>query len=112
LPSNQKFPILLVAVGGVLLIAAAAIILIPNLLMDQSVSDEVSVQEPYPQVERINLTQAKEAHDSNSAVFVDVRDPAYYQTSHIPGALSVPLSDIEMGFVDLDPHDWIILYCT
>jgi 3-mercaptopyruvate sulfurtransferase SseA len=114
LPNNQKrplFPILLIIAGVILLIGAVAIVLL-NFPEERSAPSEVIAQDSFPQVERVNPAQAKEAYDADAAVFVDVRDPAYFQTSHIPGALSIPLSEIEARYIELDPSDWIILYCT
>ena len=115
MPNNQKrplFPILLIIAGMILLIGAIVIVLLLDFPEEQIAASNVNAQESYPQVERLNPAQAKEAYDANAAVFVDVRGPAYFQTSHIPGALSIPLSEIEARYIELDPNDWIILYCT
>ena len=45
-------------------------------------------------------------------MFVDVRDIASYQQSHIPGALSIPLDELASRKNELNPNDWIITYCT
>lgn len=113
--NNQKrpvFPILLIIAGVMLLIGAIAIVLWLDFPEELIAPSNVNAQDSYPQVERVNLAQAKEAYDANAAVFVDVRDPAYFQANHIPGALSIPLGEIETRYLELDPNDWIILYCT
>jgi hypothetical protein len=104
------FPIIVVAVG--LLFLAAAVVSFLLLRPDENqINDEVAnAQLGQPQVSRVNLTQAKGAYDAGSAVFVDVRDKVYYDSSHIPGALSIPLNEIEQRLVELDPNDWLILY--
>jgi hypothetical protein len=63
-------------------------------------------------VARVSVGDAKAAYDLQQAVFVDVRDRAFYQENHIPGALSIPLNELEGRLGELDPADWIITYCT
>lgn len=66
----------------------------------------------YPEIPRVSLEKAKAGFDTKSAVFVDVRGSASYAVSHIPGALDIPLEDIETRLNELDPDQWIIPYCT
>jgi len=65
-------------------------------------------------VPRVTAEEAKAAFDNGAAIIVDVRDTDAYAASHIAGALSVPLSQIEAdpGGLDLDKEQWIISYCT
>ncbi len=67
---------------------------------------------PYPNIERVSLEDAKTAYDQKSAVIVDVRDAASYNASHIPGALNIPIDEIQARTKELDPNQWIITYCT
>ena len=112
---NNKRPILplvLIAAGLILLIGAVVGIVY---ISGGDDSQQVSVPNqkiPYPLVVRVNLSTAKVAFDSEEAVFVDVRDQAYYENGHIPGARSIPLGQFEDRLNELDPTDWIILYCT
>jgi 3-mercaptopyruvate sulfurtransferase SseA len=110
--NHAIFPIILVAVGVLFLVGAAASVLLLNTPGDQLPADIPQVEESYPQVSRVDLTQAKSAYDSGTAVFVDVRDQVYFNSGHIQGAVSIPLSEIEDRLDELDPNDWIILYCT
>ncbi len=64
------------------------------------------------EVPRISLEEAKAAFDDGAAVFVDVRSEAAYAEGHIPGALSIPLAELESRLGELDPAQWIITYCT
>jgi 3-mercaptopyruvate sulfurtransferase SseA len=64
------------------------------------------------EVQRVTLEESKAAFDNNSAVFLDVRSANAYAVSHIPGALSIPLDELEARIVELDPEQWIITYCT
>jgi rhodanese-related sulfurtransferase len=45
-------------------------------------------------------------------VIVDVRDRVYYDEMHAAGAISIPLSELEARLGELNPDQWIILYCT
>jgi hypothetical protein len=66
------------------------------------------------EVPRVPLDVAKAAIDSGEAIVVDVRSAEAYQASHIPGAISIPLADIEANptGLKLDKNQWIITYCT
>jgi 3-mercaptopyruvate sulfurtransferase SseA len=65
-------------------------------------------------VPRVSIEEAKAALDSGLAVIVDVRSPSDFEASHIAGAISVPLEEIERNPTDLalDENQWIITYCT
>jgi hypothetical protein len=63
-------------------------------------------------VARVSLEEARAAYDKNEALFLDVRSISSYAGSHIPGARSIPLADLESRMGDLDPSQWIITYCT
>jgi len=65
------------------------------------------------EVRRISLEEALTAYAAGAAVFVDVRSKQAYDAKHIPGAIYIPLADIENNVVlDLDKEQWIITYCT
>ena len=66
------------------------------------------------EVPRVPLDVAKAAIDTGEAIVVDVRSVDAYQASHIPGAISIPLADIEANPAGLkvDKNQWIITYCT
>ncbi|MBN2115457.1 MAG: rhodanese-like domain-containing protein [Anaerolineales bacterium] len=66
------------------------------------------------EVPRVSVTEAKAALDNGTAVIVDVRSPAAFEASHIAGALSIPLAEIEIDPAGLkfDKTQSIITYCT
>ena len=66
------------------------------------------------EVPRISVEDAAAAIKNGEAVVLDVRSAEAYQASHIPGAVSVPLFDIETNpaNLNLDKEKWIITYCT
>ena len=106
------FPIILVGVGLLFLVGAVVSLLLINPRGDQSNAEVPRTEGNFPEVSRVDLAQAKGGYDDGTAVFVDVRDKDYYDSSHITGAKSIPLSEIEDRLDELDPNDWIILYCT
>jgi 3-mercaptopyruvate sulfurtransferase SseA len=63
-------------------------------------------------VAQISVEDARAALDTGQAVFVDVRSTVGYEDGHIRGALSIPLPDLEARWTELDPADWILLYCA
>lgn len=63
-------------------------------------------------VTRVSLTDAKAAFDAKTAVFLDVRDAQSYALAHVPGALNIPLNELEARLGELNPNAWIITYCT
>ena len=65
-------------------------------------------------VPRISLEQALTAYSAGAAIFVDVRDPSQFESSHIPGALNIPSFEIESNPVipNVATDEWIITYCT
>jgi len=67
---------------------------------------------PVSSIQRVSLADARKALDMKAAVFVDVRDADVFAVDHIPGALNIPLGDIETRYRELNPNQWIITYCT
>lgn len=66
------------------------------------------------EVPRVSLEEARAALDSGAAVIVDVRSAEAYEASHVAGAVSIPLAEVEANptGLALDPEQWIITYCT
>jgi hypothetical protein len=74
-------------------------------------------EEPIPstvsQVPRITTQELKEKLDANEDVIVvDARSRTEYDSVHIPGALSIPLAEIEERHGELPQEGEIVLYCT
>jgi 3-mercaptopyruvate sulfurtransferase SseA len=65
-------------------------------------------------VPRVTVREAKAAFENGAAVIVDVRSPAAFEMSHVLGAISIPLANIEANSIGLklDKNQWIIAYCT
>jgi len=112
---TQKFPVLILVAGGLLLIFAAALLITQNGASQPTPTFPVSGEhdeETYPEIKRVSLVDAKAALDAGSAVFVDVRIAEAYAINHIPGALNLPLGELETRLGELDPNQWILTYCT
>jgi len=67
---------------------------------------------PYPDVIRVTVGNARAAQTLKQAVFVDVRATEQYAQGHIPGAVSIPLSEFESRLNELNKDQSIITYCT
>jgi hydroxyacylglutathione hydrolase len=108
-PSNA--PLILIGIGVLLFVVLLVYLAISG--YNTGGADTGSASEStYPEIARVPLADAKAAYDAKSAVFVDVRGATDYQSSHIPGAISIPLGEIESRSNELNKDQWIITYCT
>jgi 3-mercaptopyruvate sulfurtransferase SseA len=75
------------------------------------IAGEAGTQAALP---RVSIEEARSALESGAAILVDVRSVESYKASHIAGAISIPLNEIEAGpdQLNLDKTQWIITYCT
>jgi len=65
------------------------------------------------EVPRITPNELKRFLDAGQDVIVvDARSRASYDHLHIPGALSIPLDEIEARYDELPKGKKIVLYCT
>lgn len=113
--SANNIPIAMVGTGLVLLALATVLLLQQSpqtVTATKTPAAQHSVEETFPEIARVSLLDSKTAFDNKEAVFVDVRDASAYAESHIPGALSIPLAELETRLTELDPNQWIITYCT
>jgi 3-mercaptopyruvate sulfurtransferase SseA len=116
-PRRTLTPHILVLVGSAVLILAGALLIFtaqPVVAPTVTpVADEHSEEGlPYPDVPRISLAEAKAAYDARNVTIIDVRDQDAYATAHIPGALSLPLGELEARAQELPRDAMIITYCT
>ena len=61
--------------------------------------------EPIPAQELLERVRA------DLVTVLDVRPPEEYQSGHLPGAINVPLNELESHFKNLDPEQEIVAYC-
>lgn len=108
---RSSLPILLAIGGGLLLVVAVILMATQNAAPAQT---PVPAQEEdsYPEITRVNLSDAKTALDEGSAVFIDVRAAEAYQAGHVAGSINIPLAELETRLGELDKARWIITYCT
>lgn len=113
-PAKQKFPVLALVVGGLLLLISAVLFIQFQNNQTASLPSSASGQAeiPYPEIERVSLADARSALDAGTAVFVDVRLADAYAARHISGALNIPSNETQTRLAELDPNQWIITYCT
>lgn len=106
-------PVILVAAGLVIIIGVAIWAIVPGLTGGSRVAPTAAVSNiPFPEVTRVSLEDAHAAWVTGSAVFVDVRGDSFYNAGHIPGALSIPETNLSELQAQLVKDDWIITYCT
>ena len=102
--------------GLTLGVAFLAIVTACNFVMSKQTQEPQALsfptEDPYLEIERVPLAEAKAAFDNGTAIFVDVRSSSAYADAHIPGALSIPNTELESRLSELDPKQWIITYCT
>jgi rhodanese-related sulfurtransferase len=63
----------------------------------------------------ISVSEARQMAEKGEAVIIDVRQQQYYEEGHIPGALLMPLDNLEKlvrsGRAPIMTSDMLILYC-
>jgi rhodanese-related sulfurtransferase len=63
----------------------------------------------------VTLQEAREAYERGFALFVDARDPDFFEVGHIPGAVNLPVKDFDGVFPTLKEQllaaPRIITYC-
>jgi len=88
--------------GIVLLLAACA-----------TAAEGASIPTELSEVPRLTPQEVKSLLETGEQiVFVDTRSRAAYEQDHIPGALSIPLDDVETRYSELPKDKQIVLYCT
>lgn len=111
--TRSLLPMVMMVLGGLLVLGALAwtvyTLIQPGQQNTLSPSEE---NDPYADVPRVSLGDAKAAYDTGGAVFLDVRELAFYNIGHIPGSVSIPLDELPARLSELDPNDWIITYCS
>jgi len=71
-----------------------------------SIADELS------KARRIERAEAMRLVKQRKAVYVDVRSKESYDEGHLPGAISVPLSEMLARIKELPLKKMIITYCA
>lgn len=90
------WPILLMLAGGLLIVGAIGwtVYTAAQPAPTPTSQPAVGVEDNYPDVPRVSVSDAAAAYENGSAVFLDVRDAASYASSHVEGALNIPVAEI------------------
>jgi hypothetical protein len=99
---------LLLILGGILLVLGALAIAF------QGDTPEITGGEdlPFPEVSRIPVEDARILFETGDALFLDVRGQADYALAHIPGAILMPASEVQLRHQELSKEFEILTYCT
>ena len=71
-----------------------------------------SVKAPRADGIRVSLAEAKVAYDADEALIVDVRSQGEFDKLHIPGAVLIPVDDMEGKELGVEKSALIYTYCT
>jgi 3-mercaptopyruvate sulfurtransferase SseA len=88
---------------------------VPTIIIEENpTASQNGLPRTEAEVPRVSLEETLTALQSGAAVIVDVRNVQAYQASHIAGAMSISLGEIEANpaGLNLDKDQWIITYCT
>ncbi len=61
--------------------------------------------------ESVSIDQLRERQSHGEAILLDVRPTAEYAAGHLPGAISIPLDELEGRLSELPADKHIIAYC-
>ncbi len=67
---------------------------------------------PLDNARRVDREEAMKMVKSKKAVYIDVRSKEQYDIAHIPGAISIPLSELPNRWRDLPVGKFLITYCA
>ncbi len=101
-------PLVLLIAGG-LLLAAAALVSFAN---QTDRNTPATVIDPVDGVARVPVQDALIAYQQGTAVLIDVRSSSSFESAHIPGSISIPLSEVAANAGELNPDDWVITICA
>ncbi|MBE0697166.1 MAG: hypothetical protein IH586_09600 [Anaerolineaceae bacterium] len=111
-PPKKLIPVLLISTGAILVIGVLLWQLTQNRL---AVATSINPGGPtlaVEQIERVSVSDAKQALENKQAVIVDVRSADTYAAEHIAGAINIPLDEISLRVNELKTSQWIMTYCT
>ena len=106
--NNILIPVILFV--GVLVLSVGGLIL-ANRLRQAEIANPGEYSSP-DDIPRVTVSEAYQALSDGDAVLVDTRSASEYQTSHIAGAINIPIDQVESRVGELDPDTWYITYCT
>ena len=72
----------------------------------------VAGHDSVPDVTMVRPEYAKRLIDAGEAVPVDMRKPAEFRAGHLPGAISVPITELDRRFTEIPRTSRVVLYCA
>ena len=75
-------------------------------------TDTAAVANELSKAPRISRDQAMRMIKEKKAVYIDVRSKDAYDQSHIPGAISIPLSELPNRLKEIPLNKFLITYCA
>ena len=73
-------------------------------------NEAMPVEEPLV-VQEISVEEAMQAWQQKTAVFIDVRTPEEYKAGHVPGAILIPLAELEQRLGEIPREPLVLLIC-
>jgi hypothetical protein len=71
-----------------------------------------SADEELAKARRITRDEAMRLVRQKKAVYIDVRSKDSFDEGHLPGAISIPLSELPRRFKDVPLKKFLITYCA
>ena len=71
----------------------------------------VQAQGQRPEVPEIDVHEARRRADSGAGVIVDVREPEELAQAAVPGAVHIPLGQLNSRFGELPTDKQLLLFC-
>ncbi|RCX30930.1 MULTISPECIES: ArsR/SmtB family transcription factor [Bacillus amyloliquefaciens group] len=62
-------------------------------------------------MEGVTLSELKERMEKGEVLLLDVRPAEEYEKAHIPGAISIPIQELENKLSSLPPNCEVVAYC-
>ncbi|MBT2627429.1 metalloregulator ArsR/SmtB family transcription factor [Bacillus sp. HU-1818] len=62
-------------------------------------------------MEGVTLSELKERMEKGEVLLLDVRPAEEYEKAHIPGAISIPIEELENKLSSLPPNCEVVAYC-
>ncbi|HEY4775471.1 MAG TPA: metalloregulator ArsR/SmtB family transcription factor [Xanthobacteraceae bacterium] len=79
-----------------------------NAEVERLIRSYFTERDSFQPISRAELLQRSRA---GTVTVLDVRPPDEFALGHLPGAINIPLSEIEARLADLDPDQEIVAYC-
>lgn len=75
-------------------------------------SSALAGHDSVPDVTLVRPEYVKRLIDAGEAVAVDMRKPAEFRAGHLPGAISVPITELDRRFEEIPRTSRVVLYCA